>query len=626
MLYDVSKDRGVRLADVDACDAVGCLLRTLATGTIQPQAALAALDLLKKLTRIFSMEMVDRVLTRDGPRILGSLLHVSMRKLTRATDTSSAPDADGALERPTCVRDRTRAALSVQSEIVSRALLLLCRWAALSPLRLQDAFEDFWKVLSDACHKICLGEERDRQLAYAFCGACVLSIRDASKLAERCLESSGNMRAVCDGIDAYYARFPSDRMPRMVVAAMMTRNDEALVRRALEVEGISFLKSCGGAAGSAILRGSNWMSAKNITGLAEFVVTSVGANNVFHADVDPAVRKLVVCELLEQAFAVSAQTEAQQGHACNENDINDVGDVGDLSGEVPNLRKETSMDSIILDTLCTKSNAPRDAGEAGKIAGKRGLDMIAEAYTASRAARPAKRARRNPFTCSSVSEVERSAVGRTALSVRIGAKTLVFSDRRPLVDSVGIVSMFENDEGESIDLPACLPTIPGEDRFAAACTKVLLFLSDNGRELEGHAGGKFAGDCCSDRFRKGDEDAAKATSCKGPGISDCQMSWHDRATYDEAYWGNTSDCWIVADYLHVDCDRLHAALYRASSAETIQQLLQRFPHMTAVIAKCAWQSYDKVSMHQLGSTRISSMIVDAVYDHLCEVLVSGTTM
>ncbi len=578
VLYDVSTDRVVRLADVDACGGVGCLLHTLATGSLRPQATMLALDLLKKLTRTFSLDMVDRVLALDGPRVVAGVLADGMERGCHLFSSGLA-------------------------EIVSRSLLLLCRWAALSPSRLQGAFDDFWKVLLrasrsldsfDASDSLDPRDEQQRHLAYAFCGVCVLSTDDASKLAGLCVDLEENMRAVCTGLDAYRGRFPCDRLPRAVVTAMMTLRGDALVGRAFQVKGMSFLRAGGGMAGAAILRGARLPDETGCSGLADFVATSVGAAGVFHADADSDARKRIVCELLEEELCGDGGGD----HTVVGGDFTVTeGSQSPPETDEPNLQKETSMDSIVLDTLCrdsaSKSRPPVHHHEQQRPGGKRGLQLISEAYTAAlsnrdthgktQENRPSKRARRVrdvDIDCD-VADARRPG----PLTIRIGGSTAItVGDRRRLAELVGIVSLFEDDGSETLDLPdVLLGTVPDEDRFVRACAEVLRFLS------------------------RGD----RATA----------------ASEDWRWWENddhrTYDCWIVADYLGVSCDRLHAALYRASTAETIERLLLRFPHLAPTISRCAWQRYGECEvpggLFGRGSP-VARLLIEGVYDHLCETL------
>jgi hypothetical protein len=608
VLYDVSTGRGVRLADVDACGGVSCLLRTLATGSLRPQATLMALDLLKQLTRTFSLDMVDRVLALDGPRVVAGVL-AAWTEPGRHTSSSG------------------------RSEIVSRSLLLLCRWAALSPSRLQDVFDDFWKVLLGASRPLdslatsdslgSLGsmdsmdsldssnsfdslypmDERQRHLAYAFCGVCVLSVGDASKLAGLCVELEENMCAVCRGLEAYRGRFPCDRLPRAVVTAMMTLHGDALVGRALQVEGMSFLRAGGEMAGAAILRGARSPDGAGRSGLADFVATSVGAAGVFHADTDADARKRIVCELLEDELC------------------GDCPAMNAPSTSSPGLQKETSVDSIVLmdALLCgdstSKSRTPSfprmrsdlvlhhaQAGRGDGIGGKRGLQLISEAYArhtreAQREHRPLKRVRRVRQT--------------KDLTIRIGrTAAIAVGDRGHLSNLVGVVSLFEDDGGETLDLPDALPgTVPDKDRFARACTEVLRFLTERAQRA------------------RADEDH--------------HLTYDSVVDTDEDLL--TYDCWIVADYLGVDCDPLYAALYRVSTAETIERLVLRFPHLAPTVARCTWRVFvegcdvtEGVMEHvQRARTEggehqgrdclkraspVTGLLIEGVYDHLCETL------
>ena len=168
-MHDIIEDREVCMEDVNGCDGVGCLLRVLARHgdadgdgdgdgveaepstaserrldndnnndckelqiqlQQQQQAVLVALDVLKRLTRRFGLDLVDRVLERDGTAVVGSLLALGVERAAR--DRGADRDVD-----------------TGSQEIVSRALLLLCRWAALSPTRLAvGAFDAFWGVLT----------------------------------------------------------------------------------------------------------------------------------------------------------------------------------------------------------------------------------------------------------------------------------------------------------------------------------------------------------------------------------------------------------------------------------------------------------------------------------------------
>jgi hypothetical protein len=92
----------------------------------QQQAVLVALDVLKRLTRRFGLDLLDRVLERDGTAVVGSLLALGVERAARGRGADRDVDTGS-------------------QEIVSRALLLLCRWAALSPTRLAvGAFDAFW--------------------------------------------------------------------------------------------------------------------------------------------------------------------------------------------------------------------------------------------------------------------------------------------------------------------------------------------------------------------------------------------------------------------------------------------------------------------------------------------------
>ena len=105
----------------------------------------------------------------------------------------------------------------------------------------------------------------------------------------------------------------------------------------------------------------------------------------------------------------------------------------------------------------------------------------------------------------------------------------------------------------------------------------------------------------------------------------------------------TYDCWIVADYLGVDCDPLYAALYRLSTAETIERLVLRFPHLAPTVARCTWRVFvegcdvtEGVMEHvQRARTEgdehqgrdylkraspVTGLLIEGVYDHLCETL------
>ena len=138
---------------------------------------------------------------------------------------------------------------------------------------------------------------------------------------------------------------------------------------------------------------------------------------------------------------------------------------------------------------------------------------------------------------------------------------------------------------ETLDLPASLPTVPDEGRFARACTAVL-------DQLDGRSG------------LFGDDD-------------------------------HLLDCWIVADYLNVRSDALHAALYRASSPASIAWILDRFPHLAPVVARCAWRAMvdgcDATGVHRLTALATSArspssaegrrMIVEGVYQEICTALI-----
>ena len=590
VLYDVSMDRRVRLADLDACGAVGCLLGTLSTGSLRPQATLLALELLKKLTRTFSLDMVDRVLARDGPRVVGGLVAAALRG-----DGDEDEDARVNAVFSSLSSGQAEDTLSERDEVVSRSLLLLCRWAALSPSRLDGTFETFWEVLlyaSRAQGAPSLFNSRDpsgssgssvgqqRHLAYAFCGVCVLSIGDASKLARLCVELEDNMRAVCAGLDAYHDRFPCDRLPRAVVTAMMTLRGHALVGRALQVDGMSFLRASGEMAGATILRGAWSPDGGALQGLADFVATSVGAAGVFHADTDADTRKRIVCELLEDEMC--GGVEFFQGCPTTRGCERRADEFETDDPDASYLRKETSMDSIVLDTLCrdSKGRTMGGEGETRKSGGKRGLELISEAYSA------AKRARRRPDNdgddCGD--DCGDDALRRDPLTIRIGGSTAIaVEDRRRLADLVGVVSLFEDDGSEILDLPGALPgTVPDGDRFARACTEVLRFLNGRGAGTQVFTSTKDQGDAF--------------------------------------------DCWIVADYLGVSCDRLHAALFGASTAETIERLLLRFLHLAPTVAKCAWRRYGECGPRSVGrklgrGSHVSSLLIERVYDHLCEILV-----
>ena len=677
LIHDITLDREVCMEDVDGCDGVGCLLRVLAARhgdgdgvdaepstasersldnknnnnnnnnckelqhvqLQEQQAVLMALDVLKRLTRRFGLDLVDRVLERDGPAVVGSLLALGVEQAARDRDV----DDTG------------------YQEIVSRALLLLCRWAALSPTRLAvGAFDAFWSVLTDehAC------TYTSRHVAYAFCGVCVLSVGDVDPLMRLCLASADNMRAVCRGLEAYIRRFPYDRMPRMVMEAMVARDDVGVTRRATEVPGgIGLLRMCGRAAGAAILR--DGVHVDRVDGeLAEFVVTSVGAEAVFGGggggDGDEragGTRKQLVCALLQDAMF---------GGVDGDGDGDGDDEQGDAMGRTspcpspsspplsPPLHKESSMESIVLDTLwegrgmegknrqtgassvervretafttttttsvvaaggddCPSSPFAAAHAQRGSTNGasmhtparpdrracppseskkKRGLQMIIDACS-DRTARVShtggKRARTEERTSGAS-----GASSLPTLTVRIGSTSATLP--RHVVDRVGVFSLFSRSEtmedtvddtmDETLDLPASLPTVPDEGRFARACTAVL-------DQLAGRAG------------LFGDED-------------------------------HLLDCWIVADYLNVQSDALHAALYRASSPAGIAWILDRFPHLAPVVARCAWRAMvdddgcDGTSVRRLTASerwgRASAegrrMIVEGVYQEICTALIS----
>ena len=578
-LHDVSMDRGVRLVDVDACGGVGCLLHTLTTRSLRPQVTLLVLELLKKLTRRFSLDMVDRVVALDGPRVVGALL----------------ADEFGMADSPS--------AESVRGEIVSRSLLLLCRWAALSPSRLRDTFDDFWKVLLHSFGSADRGDEQERHLAYAFCGMCVLSIDHASKIVELCVELEGNMRAVCAGLDAYCRRFPCDRLPRAVVTAMMTLRGDTLVERALRVEGMSFVRAGGGMAGAAILRGAQSPDKTEHPELADFVATSVGVSGIFCADADAGARKRIVCELLEDDLL----GDELCGRVCGVGDDGGGRVGGGRAAEVeasePSLRKETSVDSIVLDTLCRDNDKTKMGvvGETRMPRGKRGLELISEAYQEKRPAKRVCRALDAEVDGGRDSDADsgRRQHCPDPFTIRIGGSTAVaVSNRRRLADLIGLVSLFEDDGSENLDLPGSLPgTVPDEDRFARACIEVLRFVT---------------GDI--------DDVGIDDVGIDDVGIDDVGIE--DNTDGDDPRQERALDRWIVADYLGVSCDRLHAALFRASTAQTIERLLLRFPHLAPTVARCAWQRYSECGMPG-GLARgspVSRLLIENVYDHLCDTL------
>ena len=715
------------MEDVNACDGIGRCLRVLSRrrrnahahdSCKERRASLAALDILKRLTRRFGLDVVDRVLARDGARVVGDLLAGADDHVSGTDDHVSGTDDDvsgtddnlvdeigenGDMEGTADMED-TAACEREQQEIRSRALLLLCRWAALSPTRLQGSFGDFWGVLR-------AGENTHsrRHLAYAFCGVCVLSTVDIDWLLRLCLSSTADMRAVCAGLEAYHGRFPYDRMPRMVMEAMMAREGARLTRQAMEVGvgGLAFLQACGHVAGAAILRQQVGREVVIDSELAEFVVTSVGAAKVFDADADEGTRKQIVCALLEDAICGAngeltepfiptrcAPSEQQwtrsTGSAGSGKDEMDKETEEQLTPPFPpasppaspamtmlGLQKETSMDSIVLDTLCMKNSEREDAcvtKPRQSLGAKRGLQMIMDAYdeacagtsgdtdgfgrrgascirraqcgTHSPQAPQAKRSRREAGGLSARAGEgdgpihDTSVTNNLPLTIRIGTMTtLAFTGRQPIVDRVGVVSLFEHADSNTIDLPGSLPTvIPDENRFARACTEVFRFLVDNNN----------SGD-------KGEDDKSTTMTV------DCSTYVLDAATAAAICDDGTKesailDRWIVADYLNVQSDSLHAALYKASTPGTIARLLERFPHMTPILARCAWQSMlekfragvnssargtttgtttgtrahtptsgptppaTKRLMSEGTSPNTTQMIVEGVYTHLCECL------
>ena len=557
--------------------------------------------------------------------------------------------------------------------------MLLCRWAALSPTRLAvGAFDAFWGVLTAEYTYT----YTSRHVAYAFCGVCVLSVGDVDPLMRLCLASADNMRAVCRGLEAYSRRFPYDRMPRMVMEAMVARDDVGVTRQAMEVPGgIGLLRMCGRAAGAAILR--DGVHVDRVDGkLAEFVVTSVGAEAVFggradgpHRDGDEragGARKQLVCALLQDAMFGGVDGDGvgvgddEQGDATG-----GAGRTSPCPSPSPSsppisspLHKESSMESIVLDTLwegrgmegkneqtgassvervretaftttattsvvaaggdaCPSSPFAAAHAQRGSTNGasmhtparparqacppskkKRGLQMIIDACS-ERKARVShtggKRAR---------TEERTGASSLPTLTVRIGSTSATPTAKalpRHVVDRVGVFSLFARSEtmddtmndtmddtvdytvdytmDETLDLPASLPTVPDEGRFARACTAVL-------DQLDGRSG------------LFGDDD-------------------------------HLLDCWIVADYLNVRSDALHAALYRASSPASIAWILDRFPHLAPVVARCAWRAMvdgcDATGVHRLTALATSArspssaegrrMIVEGVYQEICTALI-----
>ena len=213
------------------------------------------------------------------------------------------------------------------------------------------------------------------------------------------------------------------------------------------------------------------------------------------------------------------------------------------------------------------------------------MEILMDAFRAATQEREKKRTRNGDTNDTRPTKRDKSkdnTAGGASLEVRIGESARLEVDRHTVAGRSGVVGLFEDDR--VLDLPSRLPTIPDEACFARACIQVLRRLDDD----------------------EGDWNQPEST---------------------------TRDCWIVADYLDVSHDGLYVDLYRASTDETIEWLLDEFPHMAPVVSRCAWRETEEGQRERRQRERqrqrrrrrmrpdTSRMIVDGVYAHLCDTFI-----